>query len=175
MRFQLVAAWVLVVGLAACASPSAHPSHKAVAAAQFAVLKTLAGTWTTVQEEGTQPAGQKVRYEVTANGSTLVEVLFAGTTNEMLSVYSLDGDELVLAHYCALGNQPRMRAQPSNANGTLIFDYVGGANLDPGVDTHMHRIEFQFVDNTHMRVALTIYERGQPASVVRLALVRSWH
>lgn len=172
--------WTICVALLslACASGPAtvKPSQEhALARAHFERLKSLAGTWVTVQEEGTQPAGQKVRYEVTSRGTALVETLFAGTVSEMLSVYSIEDGELVLKHYCSLGNQPRMRAIAGPVDGKLAFEFDGGANLDPARDTHMHQAEFEWVDEAHVRASWTVYERGRPADAVRLALVRTWN
>jgi len=42
----------------------------------------------------------------------VIEKLFAGQPKEMTTIYHLDGGQLVLAHYCSLGNQPHMVAVP---------------------------------------------------------------
>ena len=46
-------------------------------------------------------------YGVTAAGTAVMEALFPETDHEMLTVYHLEGNDLVLTHYCAMGNQPR--------------------------------------------------------------------
>ena len=174
MLSRVVASVLLGLAGSGCRATTRVTADDAGARASFARLKSLAGTWVTVQEDGTQPAGQYVRYEITARGTALVETLFAGTQNEMLSVYAIDGGALELTHYCSLGNQPRMRAVPSEAGDVLAFELIGGANLDPARDTHMHRAAFEFVDDTHLRVVWTLHEQGRAADLVRLALVRSW-
>jgi hypothetical protein len=173
MRRRFILALVVGAAVASgCASSAAERSGQANAS--FARMKALAGTWVTVQEEGTEPAGRKVRYQVTSGGSALVEISFLGTTGEMVSVYTVEDGDLVLTHYCALRNQPRMRAMPPRADGVLAFEFDGGANLDADRDTHMHRVEFAFADESHMRTEWTLYERGHPVSTVRLALVRTY-
>src|SRR4051812_11604246 len=78
--------------------------------AAFARLKSLAGEWKVAELDGVH--GQhdgKITYKVTAGGSTVMETFFPGSDHEMVSMYHLDGDELVLTHYCAAKNQPRMK------------------------------------------------------------------
>jgi hypothetical protein len=43
---------------------------------------------------------------------------------EMVTLYSIDGDGIALVHYCPTNNQPRMRVvPPSNNIRELSFDY----------------------------------------------------
>jgi len=42
------------------------------------------------------------------------------TDHEMTNVYHMDGPTLVMTHYCAAGNQPRLRAA-SGTSGTIDF------------------------------------------------------
>ena len=59
----------------------------------------------------TSPDGPpaRVEFRLAGNGSALVERLFPGTDHEMVSIYHLVGSDLVLTHYCAMANQPRMK------------------------------------------------------------------
>src|SRR5438270_13163403 len=76
-------------------------------------LKKLAGTWVAADDKG-QPTAQVVSvFKVTSNGSTVQETIFPGTGHEMVTLYHLDGPDLVLTHYCALGNQPHMKLDPA--------------------------------------------------------------
>ncbi len=53
----------------------------------------------------------------------------------MINMYHLDGDDLVLTHYCAGGNQPHMKLDRASAtSGKLQFDFIGGTNLDEVVE-----------------------------------------
>ena len=67
------------------------------------------------------------------------ETLFPGTPNEMISMYHLADGQLVMTHYCAMGNQPRMKldAQASTPD-KLVFAFDGGTNFDPAKDGHVH-------------------------------------
>jgi hypothetical protein len=159
--------------LCGCAAVS-HDGSNSDAQTQFERLKKLDGNWITVQEQGSQPAGMKIRYHVIGNGSALVENLFPAGEQEMVTVYQMDGGELVLTHYCSLGNQPHMRADSSSPDGKIEFTCDGGTNFDPAKDTHMHNVEFQLIDETHMRETWTLYEKGHPAEVAPFVLVRTW-
>jgi hypothetical protein len=48
----------------------------------------------------------------------------------MVSVYHLDGDRLMMTHFCSSGNQPRVAAQPpKNATDPIVFTFVDVTNL----------------------------------------------
>src|SRR5277367_5888702 len=75
-------------------------------------MKKLAGTWVAADKDG-KPTDQVVSViKVTAGGSAVHETLFPGQPMEMMSVYTADGPDLLMTHYCVLGNQPRMKADP---------------------------------------------------------------
>jgi hypothetical protein len=173
-HFVHLAGGLALMSLAACASSPVNLGSDPDATQRFERMKSLAGNWVTVQEEGTQPAGQEVRYRVTSNGNAVVESLFPGTTHEMLSVYHLERGDLVITHYCALGNRPQMRSAPATDAARMLFRCDGSADLDCSSELHMHEGVFRLVDDTHLRAAWTLYEHGRPAEVVKLALVRSW-
>jgi len=134
-RTGLLAAVLGVMTSLAVAGRGAEPAsdHKAA----FERLKALAGSWKGHHTTADGPP-MEVEYRVTGNGTALMERLFAGTPHEMLSVYYLDAGELVLTHYCAMGNQPRMKLVAGGSEGDLRFDFVGGTNLDAATSTHIH-------------------------------------
>ena len=79
------------------------------AAQRFAALKKLAGDWVEVGKDGKPTDKVFTSFRVTAAGTTLLETVFPGGDDEMITMYHLDGDDLILTHYCTFGNQPRMR------------------------------------------------------------------
>jgi hypothetical protein len=125
----------------------------------LARLKSLAGTWT-----GTAGGGPAtVRYRLTGGGSAVVEELFPGTEHEMMSVYHLDGDDLRMTHYCAAGNQPRMKLdRAASSPGALVFAFDGGSNLDPAKDAHMHEGRLVLLDAKHIEAHWTGWNDGRP-------------
>ena len=93
-------------------------------------MKKLAGTWLTADKDG-KPTDQVASIiKVTAGGSVVHETLFPGQPQEMISVYAVDGSDLIMTHYCVLGNQPRMKADP-NSNGSNLCSPVDGLRVKP--------------------------------------------
>jgi hypothetical protein len=126
-------------------------------------LKKLAGTWVQADKDG-KPTDQVVSViKVTAGGSAVHETLFPGQPHEMVSVYTLDGSDLLMTHYCMLGNQPRMKADPKSPANQLRFLFAGGSNLDPAKDKHMHEGTITFLDEDHFEWSGVAWEGGKPA------------
>lgn len=152
-------------------SPSARPAAPTCDAnAAFEKLKKLAGTWVDADAKGDDAKPVSV-FRVTAAGSAVVETLFPSQDHEMITVYHLDGDSLMLTHYCAAGNQPRMRASRF-VDGKLKMDFAGATNLKSDKDTHMHDALLTFVDDDHFQSEWTHYIQGKADSSVKFNLVR---
>ncbi len=83
------------------------------AAAAFEKLKGLAGSWTGAGPEGEGEAPHE--YRLASAGTVVMETMYGGTDHEMINMYHLDGDDLVLTHYCSGGNQPRMKLDRASA------------------------------------------------------------
>ena len=133
-------------------------------------MKKLAGNWVAVDKDG-KPTDQVVSIiKVTAGGSAVHETLFPGTDNEMVSVYYQDGNDLVMTHYCMLGNQPRMKADPKSPANQIHFLFDGGSNLDPKKDKHMHEGTLTFVDDDHIEFCGVCWDSGKPDKAHECAL-----
>jgi hypothetical protein len=129
----------------------------------LAKMKKLAGTWVAVDKDG-KPTDQVLSIiKLTAGGSVVHETLFPGQPQEMVSIYTADGPDLVMTHYCVLGNQPRMKADPKSPANQICFQFAGGSNLDPTKDKHMHAATLTIVDDDHIEVAGVGWEGGAPA------------
>lgn len=125
-------------------------------------LKKLAGTWVAVGEDG-KPTDTVVSvFKVTAAGSAVQETIFPGQPQEMVSLYHLDGKDLLMTHYCAAGNQPRMKLDAKGKKGVLKFDFVSGTNLDPAKDMHMHEGSITLLDDDHIQWTWVGYMAGKP-------------
>jgi hypothetical protein len=126
-------------------------------------MKKLAGTWLLADKDG-KPTDQIASIiKVTAGGSAVHETLFPGQPHEMVSVYTVDGSDLIMTHYCVLGNQPRMKADPKSPANQIVFRFAGGTNLDPKNDKHMHEATLTIVDDDHTEVNGIGWENGAPA------------
>jgi hypothetical protein len=137
-------------------------------------LKSLVGTWNN-DVSSSKPmkhdAGSKVVYRLTGADSALVETDFPNSHHEMMSVYHLDGDELRMTHYCAAGNQPRLRLdRASSTPSCLVFVFDGGSNLDPGKDMHIHGMTLTFEKDGEVKAAWEGYADGRPAGITTFHL-----
>jgi hypothetical protein len=125
-------------------------------------MKKLAGTWLAADKDG-NPTDQVVSIiKVTAGGSAVHETLFPGQPLEMISVYTADGADLVMTHYCVLGNQPRMKADPKSPPNQIVFQFAGGTNLDVAKDKHMHEATLTIVSDDRIELKGTAWENGAP-------------
>lgn len=126
----------------------------------FDTLKTLAGSWdgrvTTVPpmpDMGNNTLMQ-VSLRVTSRGNALVhEMKAAGQADDPtrydhpVTMLYLDGDRLLLTHYCDAGNRPRMAARTSPDGKRIEFDFV---DLSGGTQNgHMDHAVFTIVDANH--------------------------
>lgn len=141
MNRNLMIAWFSV--LMACSVLAQSGSKQG-----FDTMKSLAGNW-----EGSSEKGKvQVSYRSTAGGTALIGEIEAGMNGEneeMVSMIHLDGNRLLLTHYCAAGNQPRMQATVSADGKSITFDFVDGTNIDESHAGHMQRVIFNFIDQNH--------------------------
>ena len=115
-------------------------------------LKKLAGTWVELDKDGNQTKTVVSIFKVTSGGSAVHETLMPGTPHEMVTIYHLDGKDLVLTHYCMLQNQPRLKADTKAPANKLAFKFIGGSNIDPAKDAHMHDGTITFIDANTIQV-----------------------
>jgi hypothetical protein len=138
--------------------PAAGPTN-----AGLEKMKTLVGTWVAADEDG-NPTDQVVSViKLTSGGSAVHETIFPDQPHEMISMYTAEGSDVVLTHYCMLGNQPRMKATPKPDDNLLRFEFAGGSNLDPKKDKHMHAATLTIVDSDHIQIEGIAWENGAPA------------
>jgi hypothetical protein len=129
--------------------------------ANFEKMSKLVGTW--VNAEGDKDQIVSV-IKLTAGGSAIHETIFPGTPMEMVSVYTQDGDDLAMTHYCMLGNAPKMKADPKSPANKIAFLFDGGSNLDPAKDKHMHGATLTILDKDTIEIAGIAWEGGKPSA-----------
>jgi len=115
----------------------------------FDLLKTFSGSWVGKTAQG---QAVQVSYRMTAAGSALMSEILAtemGAQHDMISMFHLDGNRLLLTHYCAVGNQPRMVASLSSDGKIVTFDFLDATNLANPAAGHMNRVTFSAVDANH--------------------------
>ena len=162
MKIILVLAMMAATACWAVARPASS------AEAAFEQLRSLAGDW-----EGKDEGGRVVHtnFRVVAGTTAVLETLRHADMEEMLSLYSVDGDSIALQHYCPTNNQPRMRATPAAGKvKQLVFEFQGAGNLSDLATGHQHKLVIEFEDATHITERWTWRAKGKDALMVfRLA------
>ena len=130
---------VLVVVLSASLVVAQSDAHKS-----FDLLKGLEGNWAGKNQQG-QPI--QVTFRMTAGGSALMSEILGHGPENMITMFHMDGDRLLMTHYCGAGNQPRMKVVSSDAK-SVSFEFTDGTNIGPG-DGHMQHVTFTQPDADH--------------------------
>ena len=134
-----------------------HPAARTTPA--FDQLKSLAGRW-----EGTTQDGKKgqVSYELISDGSVVMERLSPGNEPDMITMYSLEGDRILVTHYCSAGNQPTMQTAPSPAaNGKLDFTFLRLAGAKSPDEGRMVSLTVTIPDKNHLNQVWTFDDHGK--------------
>ena len=150
----------------------------------FDQLKTLAGSWeghvTVVPPQTDMADGTltQVSLRVTSRGNALVhEMKESGTPDDPtrydhpVTMLYLDGDRLLLTHYCDAGNRPRMTGKVSADGKTVEFDFLdvaGGTQYG-----HMHHAVFTVIDANHHTEDWTYMTPGDKPVRAHLDLQRA--
>jgi len=135
------------------------------AADQFEKIKSLAGEW-----QGKRAMDGKTvnaTYELVSNGSTVMETLMPADEPNMVTMYHLNGDKLMMTHYCAVNNQPRMESV-SSEGGMVKFALKDITNLAKEEDGHMVGMSIAFKDADHITHTWTFKQEGKemPGDIV---------
>lgn len=154
---------LIVAAAAALSIADAAPTAKEA----FEQLKKLVGTW----EESAVDGGNKVVYKLTGAGTTLIETQMPGSPMEMVSVYHMDGPDLIMTHYCAAGNQPTMKYVPSKDGKSIDFDFLKGSNMK-STDMHIHAAKIRIISADELESDWIGYDNGKEAGTVTFKLKR---
>ena len=125
------------------------------AQSSFERMKSLAGSW---QGKGPEGKPLAVSYRVVANGSAVMSEI---GEQDMITMFHLDRDRLLMTHYCGAGNQPRMRATASPDGNTIRFDFVDATNLADAHAGHMHRLVLNLLDPNHHTEEWSFQQNGK--------------
>ena len=159
MNLILRTTLITVIGLFSSPTLLADESKK-VENAQFKMLTSLVGSWKGYKnDEKDKPVALK--YELSSAGNSVVERMFYGTPQEMVSVYHKDGDNLLMTHYCSLGNQPRMQSGKTNNSDKIKFNFKDITNVKSEKDAHMHNLTLSVIDKNTLQQEWTMYADGK--------------
>jgi hypothetical protein len=137
----------------------------------FELFKKLEGKW---RGQSTKGWEEVINYKTIAQGSVVVGNSFDAHPNEtMMTMFYLDGDRLMLTHYCVARNQPRLVATAFSEDGkTITFTYLDGTNLTSRNQGHMDKLVFRFVDENHAVSRWTWYQDGKERWLEEILLER---
>jgi hypothetical protein len=172
MKARIVSLTLVLALSAVTATVNADDKTNTAASQRFEALKGLAGDWVEIGKDG-KPTDKVVSsIRVTSAGSTVQETLFPGSDHEMVTMYHLDGAELVLTHYCMLGNQPRMRAEAGDDVKKIVFKFIGGTNLKSEDEQHMHQATLTIKGKDRFEAEWIACKDGKACHEVRFDLAR---
>ena len=135
--------------------------------AAFDKIKALAGDWVLSDKPNDPP---HCSYRVVAGGTAVMEELMPSGESNMITMYHLDGDVLVMTHYCGFGNQPRMKAKAGSGN-RIEFEFTGGCNID-AKSQYMSSLTIEFVDADHFKTHWTVSANGKKGEQATFDLIR---
>src|SRR6202050_4953763 len=164
--------WLLSVALL---SLSAVAFAQSDAQKSFDTMKTLAGSWEGQSAATGTPLDGKMMHvslRVTSMGNAIVhEMTGDGRPDDPITMLYLDGDRLLLTHYCDAGNRPRMTGIPSPDGKTVEFTF-----LDVAGSTqygHMHHAVFTVIDANHHTEDWTYRQPGEKPVHAHIELQRT--
>jgi hypothetical protein len=144
--------------LAACHSTHTAAVDEDARKELFTAISGLEGSW---QRSDATGATSPTQFKLSSAGSVVVETMFPGTEHEMTNVYSLDGNSLVMTHYCAGGNQPTMRATAMVGN-ELSFRSESVRDLGAADEPYMGEMTLVFLADGGVEQRWIGMKRGAP-------------
>jgi len=157
---------IVVVALAWCASGA-----RAERPSPFERLKALVGEW-----EAEVDSGKRVRvsYRLIAGDTVLVQSFKPPSGRETLTVIHPDGERLIATHYCAQGNQPRLRLDAAaSTEERAVFRFADATNLARPTASHLDRLELRLEGDSRYTEIETYVEEGKPdVTTLRFRRVR---
>jgi hypothetical protein len=152
--FTVVAFIVLV----AAAPSRIVAAEQPPADAAFDRLKSLAGTWETVDKETRRPG--VATYTLTGGGKVLIELM-----GGMATAYHLDKGTLVLTHFCGAGNQPRMRVKTIENDGRhFVFEMYDITNHPNPDSYYSSALDVRFIEDGTVELAYRGMTAGRESS-----------
>ena len=155
MKSQIIRVMLSVaaISLSTAVLAQSMPTEQSGAQRSFDKLKTLAGSWdglvsTFPPQADIEGKPMHVSLRVTSMGNALMhEANSSARPDDPITMLYLDGDRLLLTHYCDAGNRPRMTGAMSPDGKTVEFDFL---DLSGGTQYgHMHHAVFTFIDANH--------------------------
>jgi hypothetical protein len=161
-RFKFV--WVsslFILTVLANLAAGIFANERTTGALAFDQLKALVGEW-----EGTNEGSPtKITYTLVSGGTALMERMQPAHEAEMITMYSADGDKIVVTHYCSEGNQPSMKTETLKAKANKYsFSLVSVSGLKSPDAGHMVGLVLTLVDKDHLKQDWTYTDKGKTST-----------
>jgi hypothetical protein len=171
-KLLLILALSLVGSAAAGAEDHEAHAHPPAADPRFEFLKRLAGTWVGTLG-GADGGDHSVEFRVTAGGHAIEEREMVGTPMEIVTLYHLEGKDLVANHYCMLGNRPRLTAAEQVVDDALTFACDGRpGNTRSHDEEHVHAWTIRNDRDGRLTYTAELRKEGRVTETHEVALAR---
>jgi hypothetical protein len=145
MNTKFASVWTALLLVTSLWLNAGEPEKAKPGSPEFERMKMLVGSWAGKVDMGQGPVDLTMQYRLLAGGTVLEERVFAGTPNEMVTMYYDQNGRLAMTHYCMMGNRPAMVLKSSDAK-TIRFDFDATCGIDPAKESHMHALTITFDD-----------------------------
>lgn len=128
-------------------------------------FKDLKGTWSI--QSGEKKLSAKVVYDLASRDSIVTEYF-----GKELSVFHLDGEELLMTHFCNRGSHPRLKLKQGGATGVVEFEMLDITNLkDPASGSHVQRVRYQLLQPNQLNLEI-IWRKGNTEETEKYLLTK---
>jgi hypothetical protein len=110
----------------------------------FEHLKSLNGSW---EGKANNSDSVKIVFRPTSGGSAILSEILG--KEDMITMFHMDNDRVLMTHYCGAGNQPRMQAAISPDGKTITFNFIDGTNMATPKAGHMNNLVITMPDSDH--------------------------
>ena len=126
----------------------------------FDKMKSLVGKWEGSAMEDGKAIPTNARFQLISDGSAVMGWLNEGVADEMVTMFHMDGSDLMATHYCSAHNQPRMILASGGDPNKLVFKFKDGTNIGPDAG-HMLQVAFVIDAPNHHSEDWTYLEKGK--------------
>jgi hypothetical protein len=173
MKSTLIAALAMLLSaVSAGAGDHDGQAQPAIDDPRFDFLKRLEGSW--IGQSGQEELAESVfEFRVTAGGHAIEEREMIGTPMEMVTLYHMEGLDLVATHYCILGNRPHLTAVKKIADDTLTFACNGKpGNAGSHDEEHVHGWSMRLDRDGRLHYSAELMKEGKVTEAPTVVLTR---
>ena len=136
----------------------------------MAKLRRLAGTYKgmVMQSSVDSIVPARLIWEVVSGGQAVLERLKMGETDEMVSVYYQEGDQMMMTHFCSSNTQPRLRTRAIPHDMKLMrFEFVDSTNILKANWMNISWLELQFPEPDAIVQVWQSHDPGAKAVIIK--------